>query len=500
MIFGIRRLCPALALLALTAVPVAQAAVLTVTKEADTLDGACTPLDCSLREAIVAANAGPGTDVILLPAGTYLLTRFGEGEDLGATGDLDITDDVVILGAGAPTTSIDAVERDRILHVRNASLALSGVRLSRGRIAGNGGALLNESGDVELSRIHFTGNGTTGDTFGGAIYTDGAGSLTVTESTFNLNTAGASGGAIAAQGTELALRNVTFLTNSALTGFGGALYFFRDLPATINNVTITGNTAARNGGGVYAENSAFIGINAPTFSNTILAGNTGGVDPDCTGSTQSAGYNVVGVGGGCTGFAPAKNDLQGTAADPLFQVTGPFGSFGGPMPTVSIPSQSPALNAGNPAAPGSGPGACEPVDQRGAARPGGPRCDAGAFEVTAACVPGELTLCLNGGRYKVTATFRATANDTPQPARAVTLTDDTGYLYFFNPKNVEATIKVLNGCGVNGRYWVFASGMTNVEVMLTVTDTRTGAVKNYTNPLNRPFRPIQDTVAFNTCP
>ena len=490
----------ALTLLALTAVPAAQAAVLTVTKTADTLDGACNP-DCSLREAVVAANANPGTDVIILPSGTYLLTRFGEGEDLAATGDLDITDDLVILGAGVPTTVIDAVELDRILHVHNTSLTLSGVLFQRGTVAGNGGALLNENGDVELTRVQFISNHTTGDTFGGAIFTDGTtGSLTVIESTFNLNLAGASGGAIAARGTELTLRNATFVVNRANTGFGGALYLYRDLPATINNVTIVSNTAAQAGGGVYSENSAFIGSNAPTFSNTIIAGNTGGNAPDCTGSTQSNGYNLIGVGGGCTGFSAAKNDIQGTAATPLIQVTGPSGSFGGPTPTVSLPSASQAVNAGNPAAPGSGPGACEPVDQRGAARPAGPRCDIGAFELTTACVPGELALCLNNGRFKVTATFRTSTDPTPRPARAVTLTEDTGYFYFFDRKNVEATVKVLNGCGVNSRYWVFASGLTNVEVVLTVTDTKTGTIKEYTNPLNRPFRPIQDTVAFNTCP
>jgi CSLREA domain-containing protein len=79
MIRGIRSLCSTtLTLLALAAVPAAQAAVLTVTKTADTLDGACN-LDCSLREAVVAANANPGTDVVILPSGTYLLTRVGEG-------------------------------------------------------------------------------------------------------------------------------------------------------------------------------------------------------------------------------------------------------------------------------------------------------------------------------------------------------------------------------------------------------------------------------------
>jgi hypothetical protein len=67
---------------------------------------------------------------------------------------------------------------------------------------------------------------------------------------------------------------------------------------------------------------------------------------------------------------------------------------------------------------------------------------------------------------------------------------------------VEAVVKVLDACSFPGapRFWVFAAGLTNVEVVLTVTDTATGAVKTYTNPLNRAFQPVQDTAAFATCP
>ena len=61
-------------------------------------------------------------------------------------------------------------------------------------------------------------------------------------------------------------------------------------------------------------------------------------------------------------------------------------------------------------------------------------------------------------------------------------------------------IKVLNGCGLNLRYWTFAGGLTDVNVVMTVTDTQTGAVKTYTNPQGAPFQPIQDTDAFATCP
>jgi hypothetical protein len=60
-------------------------------------------------------------------------------------------------------------------------------------------------------------------------------------------------------------------------------------------------------------------------------------------------------------------------------------------------------------------------------------------------------------------------------------------------------VKAVAGCPLNDRYWVFAGGLTNVNVVMTVTDTQTGAVKTYINPQGTAFAPIQDTSAF-TCP
>ena len=82
----------------------------------------------------------------------------------------------------------------------------------------------------------------------------------------------------------------------------------------------------------------------------------------------------------------------------------------------------------------------------------------------------------------------------------MTLTNDTGYFWFFNSANVEMVLKVLNGCGVNNNFWVYAGGLTNVKVTMTVTDTSNGTVKTYNNPQSTPFQPIQDTGAFHTCP
>lgn len=115
------------------------------------------------------------------------------------------------------------------------------------------------------------------------------------------------------------------------------------------------------------------------------------------------------------------------------------------------------------------------------------------------CVASSTALCLNGGRFQVTAQFDAGSGDSGT-ANVVQLTPDTGYLWFFNSSNVEAVVKVLDGCGLGGHYWVFAGGLTNVNVVLAVTDTSTGVTKTYTNPQGTKFQPIQDTNAFSTCP
>jgi hypothetical protein len=83
---------------------------------------------------------------------------------------------------------------------------------------------------------------------------------------------------------------------------------------------------------------------------------------------------------------------------------------------------------------------------------------------------------------------------------AVPLTSDSGYFWFFTASNVEIVVKVLKGCATNDRYWVFAGGLTNVRVSLTVRDSRNGATKQYTNPQSTAFKPIQDIEAFATCP
>jgi hypothetical protein len=132
----------------------------------------------------------------------------------------------------------------------------------------------------------------------------------------------------------------------------------------------------------------------------------------------------------------------------------------------------------------------------------------GDYSLTVACVsgPGSCTssstvLCLNNNRFRVEGTFRTPQGQTgPFMATPVASAPDSGLFWFFSANNLEMLIKVLNGCALNSRYWVFFAAGTNVEFTVNVTDTLRGGTRTYTNPLNNPAPPVQDTSAFATCP
>ena len=115
-----------------------------------------------------------------------------------------------------------------------------------------------------------------------------------------------------------------------------------------------------------------------------------------------------------------------------------------------------------------------------------------------ACVANATTLCLDNARFRVTA-FYATSAGASGTGMGVPLTGDSGYFWFFSADNIELVVKVLTGCGVNNKFWVFTGGLTNVGVTLVVEDTLTGASKAYPNPVGTAYLPLQDTNAF-ACP
>lgn len=117
------------------------------------------------------------------------------------------------------------------------------------------------------------------------------------------------------------------------------------------------------------------------------------------------------------------------------------------------------------------------------------------------CVPDDTTMCLNGGRFRVVAAWQDHQGRTgvghvvPAPDIA-----DSGLMWFFSPDNFELLVKVLDGCVLNGRYWVFAAASTDVAYTFTVTDLQTGAERQYTNPLGHAADAVTDTSAFPACP
>ena len=180
----------------------AEAATITVTTLDDELNS---DADCSLREAIQAANtnatvdactAGSGADTITLPTGTYALSISGAGEDSNATGDLDISDDLTINGQGATSTIIDGGTIDRVLDVSpGVAATFAGVTITGGDSgAGVSGGGVRNRGSLTIDNSVVTGNA-AGDTTsvgagagGGGVLND-AGTLVINNSPVSSNVA-----------------------------------------------------------------------------------------------------------------------------------------------------------------------------------------------------------------------------------------------------------------------------------------------------------------------
>ncbi|HEY2295115.1 MAG TPA: metallophosphoesterase [Thermoanaerobaculia bacterium] len=130
--------------------------------------------------------------------------------------------------------------------------------------------------------------------------------------------------------------------------------------------------------------------------------------------------------------------------------------------------------------------------------PGGSFTDSGS----AGChnPPNATSIPLDRGRFKAEVTWRSFDGTTGIGKAAGPAADGSGLFWFFAPGNWELLVKVLDGCPLNNRYWVFSAATTNVGYTLTVTDTLTGKTARYENPLGRSSPAVTDVGALAVCP
>ncbi len=260
-------------LLETTLAVAAPSANLTVTKFTDSADGACDS-DCSLREAIIAANNNPGADIISLAVvGTYELTIPGANEGSGATGDLNIRDDLTIVGQGPGATVIDANGLDRVFSLSSSRVVISGVTIMGGAPpVGSGGGISNNNSDLTLINVAVVSN--TAPIGGGGISLIGSDAVLTMDEDCLLarNKADYGGGLSISYDAQALLDGGRIVSNTASTLGGGVNAYHADI--TLNGVQIISNTSSSHGGGAYLYGVATMDGGA-ILSNTASASGGG---------------------------------------------------------------------------------------------------------------------------------------------------------------------------------------------------------------------------------
>ncbi len=270
------------------------AAAYVVSKTADTNDGIC-DADCSLREAITAANASAADDTITFGVnGTITLTS--ALPNIANNGSLTIT------GNGAANTIISGNNTVRVFYVDpNVNITMNNLSITNGFDGSVGaGVYLYTNSVAILNFVTFSGN--TSGSYGGGITVDHA-TLDVRNSVFTNNSSVNYGGAI-----DIYIGNVTVI-NTTISGntsdFGGGIN--NQGTATVINSTISGNSG-NNGAGISGS---------PTLYNTIVANNTG-TSGDCSNGPVTAQNSLIedgtcgitnGVNGNLTGDPSLNADL-----------------------------------------------------------------------------------------------------------------------------------------------------------------------------------------------
>jgi hypothetical protein len=300
---------------------------LTVTRLDDPPENGCAFGDCSLREAIIAANALPGLNVIHFSTyGTIGLNQ-GSGDDTAAQGDLDITGELIILGPGGGRTKVDGKGLDTVFTIQNgANVIMRGITIQNGATTGSGGGfyVLNLGQLTLVNSV--VRNNRAGS--GGGIANFGRVSILNSIIRDNVATIGTGGGIYNTY--RLNLANSTISGNKA-NGYGGGIGVISSNPNDTNltNLTITNNTAdldnngVGDGGGIMLQGNS----GALRIRNTIIAknfdtpNNSGGgnIFPDVREISQpflSLGYNLIGNGAGAAGFT-GPGDQVGNSSNPI---------------------------------------------------------------------------------------------------------------------------------------------------------------------------------------
>ena len=284
-------------------------------------DGACATSigTCTLRAAIQEANALPGEDVIEVPTGDYVLTIPGSGEDAGSTGDLDITEDLVLTGAGLNQTLIDGAGLDRVFDIpwlfdlhSFPIVEFEGVTVLGGDAEGGGGISVDSaelsifdsavednlgSGiDVLSATLLVSGSvveGNSSDSPGGGIYASPFSGVTIEDSMIMGNSATGGGGVASSHSSDITIRDSVISENSAIytggvsvsesqilverttisgnssqEGSGGIALWWAD--AEISSSTVAGNQSDSGAGGLLLTQ-----FTVATIDNTTVSGNAG---------------------------------------------------------------------------------------------------------------------------------------------------------------------------------------------------------------------------------
>src|SRR4051812_30326063 len=258
--------------------------------------------NCSLRGAILAANAHSG-DTIVFNIGELCSINGCAIALLSALPDISApmtisgpTSYAIQRGSSASTNfRIFNVTTNGTVTFSNLTIRNGNFVLSSGGFFGGGGISNSLGGTVNITNCTISGNVVGGGGLGGGVANVGSGTMNITNSTIIDNSVGStSGGGIGAvSGSKLNIVNSTISGNTA--GFGGAIA--SNATTTLSNSTISGNTATGNGGcgGVFSNSTT-------TVKNSLIALNTGD-SADVNGAFTSAGFNLIGKTDGSTGFS-----------------------------------------------------------------------------------------------------------------------------------------------------------------------------------------------------